>query len=1415
MFRSLKWAVALALLALIHTSAGRQISSEPFGNVEDAGYSFVSTEEDREYPVDPVELVDEDSIESEEDDLFDENDDDVDDDDNDDDEPLDEFPVIEGGLEEDEEEEEQENSFKTDLELLEGNISTKTDVDFEKDNDIMMGDQPAPTEKKKKGKKNKKRRKGKGKKRKGKGKRKGRKNKGERKRKGKKAATSDVKPILAKNATLPGLNGTNLQADMPKLWVDENGKLVVDESDPLSGVQGQDPKDPDNFWPDINGDPKNPWRKEQPWPGNDPRAANRSPWTAVDPRAVNANTNNNNINNNPHRNEPWSQTDPRTGRVNQPVPNNRQPNIWPDPSNRVVPDMGNTNKYFDVGPLEVFMQNCPDCFVQVPGAVCPFHGPAIELKKWAGELEDVLSHGCKRPEECKEPGTCCLSRIAPFEPTIVRMTQMLKDVYNMVQRNCKGCGVDGNWSPWGPWNTCDRTCGPGTRIRTRECNNPAPSLTGKTCVGESMDRKDCFNPDCCVNGNWGMWTSWGQCPVTCGRSQVSRSRQCSNPPPNHCGQTCPGNPYETKNEYCGPEPVNGNWAMWQQWSPCTRTCDFGTRTRIRTCTNPAPNACGMSCPGSASEEAGCNNPSCLRCVDGNWASWGPWSNCPVTCGDSTVSRSRTCSNPPPNGCGRECFGDPVESKLQNCGPREQHGNWAMWSSWSQCSASCGPGTYTRSRTCSAPPANLCGRQCDGQSFQTAPCNREDCRQCVDGNWGQWNSWSQCPMTCGESTVTRTRYCNSPPPNFCGVSCPGSGTETKRELCGPPAQDGNWAMWSSWSQCSTTCGPGTYTRTRTCSNPPASACGRQCPGPAFESGTCQQQPCRQCVDGNWGSWASWSQCSTSCGDGMVSRTRMCNNPPNNFCGTPCLGDDRESKQTQCGPRRDDGRWSPWGSWSRCSATCGRGQRRRTRSCSNPFPNACSRSCAGPDFEVDYCDGPSCEPVCVDGNWGSWGRWSQCPVTCGDAEVTRTRMCNNPAPNVCGQRCPGSDREAKLEMCGPPAVDGGWTSWGSWSQCSATCGRGVQTRSRTCRVVVAGRNCGLRGCEGRDREQQACRDAECARYTYDTWGAWCPCDCRTGKQTRRRECVRVDDRGRRVPAELGLCQGDAREEKYCDVRRFCPACITSCENQPDGDYPSCYGCQEYIRCKDRVAEPFTCNRGNTEWDAFVRKCVSPPSPSCALAAPVTDCTNTVDGKYHSDRGCNDYIECVNGVLNNQMCPRRDMEFNLHLQTCEDGRTKSPTCIRQARRTPEINLAIIGGAVKPVNDAPADMYYDERNGLSPVERRERYEKERLEAEMTREKDARRARLLAEKLRDLERKENRLVLGGEKVESRRRVNPGCVRSCDGLTTGRYPSCRGCNYFVICTIRGRFRERKCSHNHEFDILRERCRKHSHSCILE
>lgn len=32
--------------------------------------------------------------------------------------------------------------------------------------------------------------------------------------------------------------------------------------------------------------------------------------------------------------------------------------------------------------------------------------------------------------------------------------------------------VDGDWSPWGVWSMCSRTCGTGARFRQRKCDNP-------------------------------------------------------------------------------------------------------------------------------------------------------------------------------------------------------------------------------------------------------------------------------------------------------------------------------------------------------------------------------------------------------------------------------------------------------------------------------------------------------------------------------------------------------------------------------------------------------------------------------------------------------------------------------------------------------------------------------------------------------------------------------------------------------------------------------------------------------------------------------------------------------------------------------------------------------------------------------
>ena len=50
-------------------------------------------------------------------------------------------------------------------------------------------------------------------------------------------------------------------------------------------------------------------------------------------------------------------------------------------------------------------------------------------------------------------------------------------------------------------------------------------------------------------------------------------------------------------------PVNGNWGSWSSWGSCNTAT--GTKTRSRSCNNPAPENGGSSCPGSSSSTDKC------------------------------------------------------------------------------------------------------------------------------------------------------------------------------------------------------------------------------------------------------------------------------------------------------------------------------------------------------------------------------------------------------------------------------------------------------------------------------------------------------------------------------------------------------------------------------------------------------------------------------------------------------------------------------------------------------------------------------------------------------------------------------------------------------------------------------------------
>ena len=58
--------------------------------------------------------------------------------------------------------------------------------------------------------------------------------------------------------------------------------------------------------------------------------------------------------------------------------------------------------------------------------------------------------------------------------------------------------------------------------------------------------------------------------------------------------------------------INGNWATWGKWSQCSESteCLKGTRKRVRTCSNPAPSKGGDDCQGSSDEIEVCPKTNC-------------------------------------------------------------------------------------------------------------------------------------------------------------------------------------------------------------------------------------------------------------------------------------------------------------------------------------------------------------------------------------------------------------------------------------------------------------------------------------------------------------------------------------------------------------------------------------------------------------------------------------------------------------------------------------------------------------------------------------------------------------------------------------------------------------------------------------
>ena len=55
---------------------------------------------------------------------------------------------------------------------------------------------------------------------------------------------------------------------------------------------------------------------------------------------------------------------------------------------------------------------------------------------------------------------------------------------------------DGKYGNWSVWTVCTKSCGGGLQNRTRDCNNPPPSVKRKDCQGLSIETRSCSNSYC-------------------------------------------------------------------------------------------------------------------------------------------------------------------------------------------------------------------------------------------------------------------------------------------------------------------------------------------------------------------------------------------------------------------------------------------------------------------------------------------------------------------------------------------------------------------------------------------------------------------------------------------------------------------------------------------------------------------------------------------------------------------------------------------------------------------------------------------------------------------------------------------------------------------------------------------------------
>ncbi|NWU81051.1 PPN protein, partial [Onychorhynchus coronatus] len=201
-----------------------------------------------------------------------------------------------------------------------------------------------------------------------------------------------------------------------------------------------------------------------------------------------------------------------------------------------------------------------------------------------------------------------------------------------------------------------------------------------------------------------------------------------------------------------------------------------------------------------------------------------------------------------------------------------------------------------------------------------------------------------------------------------------------------------------------------------------------------------------------SYSSWSECSSECGGGFQSRLVFCTIDNEIYPDYMCRNKPQPHNNRTCGHQAcpQTKRWKT-GEWGPCSATCGGGTQTRSVYCV-AFDGQSSQGVVDNAECMAFAQQPRSSQPCNVRQCATWstGPWSECSASCGEGVQTRTITCKTQQGSQAQDfAClmepkPSATQPCLKENC---IQEIGWHV-GVWGLCSKSCDSGIRTRQVIC-------------------------------------------------------------------------------------------------------------------------------------------------------------------------------------------------------------------------------------------------------------------------------------------------------------------------------------------------------------------------------